>query len=95
QLERLLGKNGQAHIILPFDKLKPLKSLLKKHQLYPHRICTVYPRPEKAPHRFLMALGKEEESLMEEEIVIQIGAANHYSEVYKKLTQEFYAHELP
>ena len=95
QLERLLGEKGQAFIILPFDKLEPLNRLLPNHQLFPHRICTVYPRPEKAPHRFLMALGKEASDLVEEEIVIQIGGANHYSEAYKKLTQEFYAHELP
>ena len=95
QLGRLLGEKGQAHIILPYDKLEPLKDLLGNLQLYPHRICTVYPRPEKTPHRFLMALGKEDRALVEEEIVVQIGGANQYSEAYKKLTQEFYGHELP
>ncbi|MEL6250525.1 MAG: methyltransferase [Bacteroidota bacterium] len=95
QLGLFLAENGQAHIILPFDKLEALKGLLGKHKLSPHKLCTVYPRPEKAPYRFLMALGKEDKSLVEEEIVIQIGGANHYSEAYKKLTQEFYAHELP
>jgi len=95
QLGRLLDEKGQACIILPFDKLEPLNRLLLNHPLYPHRICTVYPRLEKTPNRFLMALGKEEKPLLEEEIVIQIGGANHYSEAYKMLTQEFYGHELP
>lgn len=95
QLGRLLAEKGQASIILPFDKLEPLKGLLEAYQLFSHRVCSVRPRPQKEPHRFLMTLGKEETALVEEEIVIQIGGANHYSEAYKKLTQEFYGHELP
>lgn len=93
-LGRLLTDNGHAHIILPIDKMHALNSLLSFNKLHAHRICMVRPRPEKEPHRFLMELGKEAKSLIEEELIIQIGGANHYSETYKKLTQEFYAHEL-
>ncbi|MEM6800925.1 MAG: methyltransferase [Bacteroidota bacterium] len=94
QIDRFLAEHGSAHIILPLPQLASLKSLLAAQKMFPQRISTIYPKKGKSPHRFLMAFGKKQKKLVEDELCIQVGGANEYSEAYKVLTQEFYKHSL-
>ena len=94
QVDRLLADNGTAHIILPMAELASLERLLEARNMFPKRISKVFPTKEKPAHRFLISFGRKEVELEEEEICIQVGGANEYSEAYKSLTQQFYKHSL-
>ena len=86
-----LSKDGSLNIILPFEQKKEAKEFAKKYGLISIRECTVYPKPNKAPHRILIAFSKtKNKQVMKEYLVIEENGRHNYSEDYKKLTREFY-----
>ena len=86
-----LTKDGSLNIILPFDQKKEAKEFAKKYGLYSIRECAVYPKANKAPHRILLELSRNEnEQINKESLVIEKAGRHNYSEDYKKLTREFY-----
>ena len=86
-----LTKDGSLNIILPFDQKKEAKEFAKKYGLYSIRECAVYPKANKAPHRILLELSRNEnEQINKESLVVEKAGRHNYSEDYKKLTREFY-----
>ena len=86
-----LTKDGSLNIILPFDQKKEAKEFAKKYGLYSVRECAVYPKANKAPHRILLELSRNEnEQINKESLVIEKAGRHNYSGDYKKLTREFY-----
>ena len=86
-----LSKDGSLNIILPFEQKKEAKEFAKKYGLKSIRECTVYPKPNKAPHRILIEFSKtKNKQVMKESLVIEENGRHNYSEDYKKLTREFY-----
>lgn len=86
-----LTKDGSLNIILPFEQKKEAIEFAKKHGLNAIRECSVYPKPNKAPHRILIEFSRcENKQLIKESLVIEEAGRHNYSEDYKKLTREFY-----
>jgi len=52
--------------------------------------CFVKPIPVKEPHRLLLEFSFKKQITQESEIVIENGTRHHYTNEYKKLTEEFY-----
>jgi tRNA1Val (adenine37-N6)-methyltransferase len=86
-----LTKDGSLNIILPFEQKSEAIEFAKKYGLNSIRECAVYPKPNKAPHRILIELSKNEnKQMIKESLVIEEAGRHNYSEDYKKLTREFY-----
>lgn len=92
QVDRLLKKTGTCTMVLPYASLKEVEEILEPYQLFLQKICRVRMTPLKPPSRILLLLGRERKTLKEEEIVIQTGGANEYSQAYRDLTRDFYLH---
>jgi tRNA1Val (adenine37-N6)-methyltransferase len=89
--EKNLTKNGSLNIILPYDQKKEAIELAKKHRLISVRECSVYPKPNKPPHRVLIEFSRDENKKnSKESLVIEENGRHNYSKEYKKLTREFY-----
>ena len=86
-----LTKDGMLNIIIPYDQKKETKEFAKKNGLTSIRECSVYPKPNKSPHRILIEFSKtENKKIKKESLVIEKYGRHNYSEDYKKLTREFY-----
>ena len=86
-----LTKDGSLNLILPFEQKSEAIEFAKKYGLNSIRECAVYPKPNKAPHRILIELSKNEnKQMIKESLVIEEAGRHNYSEDYKKLTREFY-----
>lgn len=94
EVDRFLSPKGLASLVLPYSSRLKLEEVLIRYPLFLHRICLVYPREEKEPKRILVLLGREQKTIVEESLLIQIGGANEYSAAYKRLTKDFYL-DLP
>jgi len=85
-----LTKDGSLNIILPFEQKKEAIEFAKKHGLNAIRECSVYPKPNKAPHRLLIELSKTKKTLESQSLIIENDGRHNYTDNYKKLTREFY-----
>jgi len=85
-----LSNLGSLNIILPYDQLDKALSTSKAIGLNLKRTCTVYPKPNKPPHRVLLEFSKINSKTIEEELIIEEFGRHKYSKDYKKLTRDFY-----
>ncbi|WNJ21572.1 methyltransferase [Pontibacter sp. G13] len=89
--ERLLDESGMLSLILPIDQRSPLLSLAEADGWKLRRMVEVKPIAHKPPFRILVELGRQ--VLKEpdfQELTIQSGGANEYSEEFRTLTHPFY-----
>ena len=96
-LRILLYKNKKTKLPSPktpakgCKKKKETKEFAKKNGITSIRECSVYPKPNKSPHRILIEFSKtENKKIKKESLVIEKYGRHNYSEDYKKLTREFY-----
>ena len=91
QWSQMLNTGGRIAVILPCEPAENLLSALKAKNLHLHRLCTVKPTPQKAPHRLLLEFGKTPVGAPElTELIIEDVGRHGYSREYRRLTSEFY-----
>lgn len=85
-----LSLNGKFAIVLPVVEGNKFIKLSLENGFYCIRKCLVKPNPSKEPHRMLLEFSFKKQNTQESEIVIENGIRHHYTDEYKKLTEEFY-----
>lgn len=86
----LLAISGVFSIIAPKSKQGQLLELAKQQGLHLAAYTDVYPTPEKAAKRILIAFSHDENTIItSEDIVIEI-QRHHYTADYKRLLKDFY-----
>ena len=85
-----LSNNGKLAIILPVVEGNEFIKIALEIGFYCIRKCFVKPNPTKKPHRLLLEFSFEKQITQESEIVIENGTRHHYTDEYKKLTEDFY-----
>ena len=87
----LLAKEGILSLVLPYDVVKGLIALAAEFGLFPLRQLLIRPTPQKDIKRVCLELGFSiTEDVATETLVIEENGRHNYSEVYSKLTQDFY-----
>jgi len=89
-ISSLLNEEGSAAIIYPIAYFNDFCNLLALNDLFPQRITKIRPIPDKEFHRFVLQFGKKQTIIIENELIIENGKRHHYSDEYKRLTQDFY-----
>lgn len=89
-VKKLLSPQGKLSIILPFELVMSLIDMAAIHNLFPGRILKVIPVPGKDAKRGCIEFSFKKKEVVEDSLVIEVGGRHHYSEEYKKLTQDFY-----
>ena len=88
---KLLSKEGTFAVILPFIEGLRFKEMAGQYGFYVSHLTEVKPKINKPVERMLMAFTKSEnDSIVEEELIIQHDARNDYTDDYIALTKEFY-----
>jgi len=87
----LLNKNGKFCVILPYIEGLRFKEMAETYGLYTNRVTSVIGKVGKPVERLLIEFCKEKcDTVKEDELVIQIGGRDEYSEEYVSLTKDFY-----
>lgn len=87
----LLNKNGKFCVILPYLEGLRFKEMAETYGLYANRVTSVRGKVGKPVERLLIEFCKEKcDDLNEDELVIQVGGRDEYSEEYINLTRDFY-----
>ena len=86
--ERLLSTDGRLCCILPIEQEQHVCDVAKARGLFVQRRCRIRPRPEKDPHRAMLAFATSESSVKETELAIEV--ERHFpTPEYRTLTSEF------
>lgn len=85
-----LSEKGKSAIILPVVDGENFIKQSAEINLFCIRKCFVQPNQFKKPHRLLLEFSFEKQITQESEIIIENGVRHHYTDEYKKLTEEFY-----
>lgn len=88
-VSKILAENGKFSTIIPFKEEETFIELAKSYQLYPNRICRVKGKPTTEVKRSLLAFSFTENSLQEEELIIET-KRHQYTDAYINLTKDFY-----
>ena len=87
----LLNKTGKFCVILPYIEGLRFKEMAVTYGLYANRVTSVIGKVGKPVERLLIEFCKEKcDNLKEDELVIQVGGRDEYSEEYINLTRDFY-----
>ncbi len=88
---KLMNKTGRFSVILPFIEGLRFKEMAETYGLYTRRVTSVIGKVGKPVERLLIEFCKEKcELVQEDELVIQVGGRDEYSEEYINLTRDFY-----
>ena len=88
---RLLSDDGRFCVVLPFDQSQALACQAEAEGLYCHRICEVYPAPNKLAVRSLLEFRRQKptDTRVDEKVVVEV-KRHQYSEAFRLLTRDFY-----
>lgn len=89
---RMLNQNGSLAIVYPFQDLEKTKAIIEKEKLIIQRLLLVGPDEAKTKHRFLVEVGFNQVSCVEEELYLRNVSDQSYSRKYRELTSDFYLH---
>lgn len=86
-----LTERGKVSLVLPFENGLEAIDQAESMGYFVSRKCTVYPIPQKPPHRLLLEFFKKKLQLSESELTIETGIKRHdYTEEYQTLGKDFY-----
>lgn len=85
----ILDEEGQFSTIIPFVSEEEFIKIAQSFDLYPNRITRVRGRKETPIKRSLIQLGFDEQTLVEDEMTIEL-ERHLYTDEYIQLTQDFY-----
>jgi len=88
--EQLLSDKGELNLVLPSDACNYFITTAEKGGLFCQRILKILPKPAYPPKRMLLAFGRKKITIEENSLVIETGVRHHYSDEYKRLTNDFY-----
>jgi tRNA1Val (adenine37-N6)-methyltransferase len=88
-VNRLLSKNGEFALIIPFDQNTIVIEMAKSFELYPSRHTCTKGNSDAPTKRSLLQFAREETETTQDTLTIEYGR-HVYSDAYKKLTSEFY-----
>lgn len=86
---RLLYKNGQFAVIVPYENQDGFMQLAAAKGLHVQRLTAVRGRPESPRKRSLLQFGREEKIPKINELIIETGR-HQYTPEYRTLTKNFY-----
>jgi tRNA1Val (adenine37-N6)-methyltransferase len=86
----LLSKNGRFSLILPIECSEQFLLLSKQNHLFCHRKTLVKPNLFKEAKRVLLELGRNQVETKINTLTIETDKRHHYTNDYKKLTEDFY-----
>lgn len=85
-----LSKNGNLCMILPVNQEEKCILKARKSGLYVKRKCNVFPKKTKNQHRSLIEFSFENQTQIEENLIIENEKRHDYTDKYKEITKEFY-----
>ena len=85
----LLAPAGIASVILPVQEGEQFIQIMQQQQLFLHKHTRVVTKAGKQSKRSLLAFGKTQVPIAEDEIIIH-EASGEFSSAYRKLTGDFY-----
>lgn len=87
----LLNKGGKFCVILPYIEGLRFKEMAHTYGLHVCKMTSVKGKIGKPVERLLLEFTEtEQENILEDELILQIGERHEYSEEYVNLTKEFY-----
>ena len=84
-----LSENGSFAVILPYIYGEQMENLCYQNQLFCYRKLRIFPKEGKNANRVLLQFKRKQEPLHLQNLTIQ-NANGSYTDVYKKLTKDFY-----
>jgi tRNA1Val (adenine37-N6)-methyltransferase len=87
---RLLKPDGTFSLILPTIEAEAFITLCQEKGLYLFNKISVKPTPSKAPKRTLMSFCFNQQTVQNEELIIETERRHQYTKDYISLTQDFY-----
>lgn len=88
--KKLLTDQGKLALIIPKSEHKQIAKIISQNKLYIQRFTKVRPTAKKAIHRHLLEIVRYDSIIMEQELIIQKGGRNEFTNAYIKLTKDFY-----
>jgi len=85
----LMSRNGTLHYVIPFFEKLSFLEKASELGLEPFRLCDVKGNKSAQAKRTLVSLSQEDETLSEEELIIEI-ARHEYTDDYINLVKDFY-----
>lgn len=85
-----LTPQGQLSMVLPADSESLVFAEALAAGLYCIRLLRVHTTPRKPVYRVLLTFSPTPGELVEEELAVQMGGANQYSQAFISLTRDFY-----
>lgn len=90
-IKKLLLPNGNACLVLPYDKEIELTKELEKQALHYQEICNIKSKKNKPYKRILTSFGPTKiETIIKTELIIHEDQTNDYSDDFVRLLKEFY-----
>jgi len=86
----LLSPKGKISLIMPADRVADLLQIAENAGLSLTRRTTVYPSPEKAPHRILMELSLQQPIIIQDLTLTILDPSHSFSKEYLLLTEDFH-----
>lgn len=87
---QLLSNHGILTIVFPFEGSDQLTTIATDLHLHISRKLTVSTTPQKQPKRILLSFSKSEQTLVEEELIIEKYGRHQYSEEFTQLVKDYY-----
>lgn len=88
-INRLLGENGKAFLVIPAFNFQLLQTAAEKENLFVTKLTEVIAVTGKAPYLVLMQLEREKKQFLRSRIAIQ-NTDGSFTDEYKTLTKDFY-----
>lgn len=90
-VKKCLLPTGKFCVILPFESGKNFQELAQNFSLYPTKICSIKPTPNKAPKRLLLEVSNVcLSNINKQTLVIETDKRHKYTNNYQDLTKDFY-----
>ncbi len=88
--KNLLSEEGKILLIIPAEQDNLFGELVHDQSLYITGRLWIIPAPGKSPKRLVIEISGSNHHLKENSLVIETRERHHYSDEYKKLTQDYY-----
>ena len=88
-VSKILSKNGNFTVIVPFKEEQNFVDLANQHHLFLNSVCRVQGNPSSEIKRSLLAFSFDETEIKEEHLVIE-NSRHNYTDDYINLTKDFY-----
>lgn len=89
-LIKLLAPDGKFCMIMPVGESLTFVDTAGKYGLHCGKITAVFPNPGKPPKRYLTEFSFSNDSVVRDELVLELDRRHKYSDEFKKLTGDFY-----